>query len=396
MFKQNADSALITAVMPVASAQRTVAAVTSRAGANLLAWTARGTELHDHWWKRWLPAVSPERTALSAIVPQQDAPAVVDEIVEVARLHQQATGAVFSIPCEHSYFGDGYHCWQETPSATANESMAGRLAIIHCIVDHRLSDRVSRAAIAAGAHGPIVYYSEGRGIRDRLGWLRITKEPEKEVLTVIADEGDAEDIFDAMAAAGQLHLPGRGFMYRQDADRGLFNLPSRFSHHHYAANMQQIINAIDHLAGHTHWRDQAVADVGIGGRSAGIGLRPQASTLEDQRCLTTIVNRDDLATVMDLLLDAGAPGLNVHHGRLLAELAGHAEEHLAGARINEEYSVLRCITSTGRVSKLAEVMENNAASLGVRDLCVLVTAAPKVATYIPGATDYRAPGLRVA
>jgi len=396
MFKNDSASSIITTVLPPMSATRVIAGITARPDASLLSWTARGTVLHDHWWKRWFPPVSPARTALSAIVPAADAGSVVDEIVEVGKLHQQATGAVYSVPCEHTYFGADYHRWPSLPHSQGAITAGGNLGVIHCIIDHRLSDRVARSAIAAGAHGPIVYYCEGRGLRDRLGWLRITKEHEKEVLTVIADPGDVEDVFDAMAVAGQLHLPGRGFMYRLEVDRGLFNLPSRFSHHHYPANMQQIINAIDHLAGHTHWRDQSAADIGGGGRSAGLGIRTPASTLEDQRCLTAIVNRDQLVTLMDLLLDAGAPGLNVNHARFVARDDEEGEEHLAGARINQEYGLLRCVTDTNRTAHLASVIEQHAATAGVTDLCVTVTRAPRVATYLPGTTDFRSPAVQAA
>ncbi len=396
MFRNDSPSSMITTMLPPASANRVIEAITARPGTSLLSWTARGTVLHDHWLKRWFPPVSPARTALSAIVPEAEAAALVDEIVEVGRLHQQATGAVYSVPAEHTFFGADFHRWPGSSQSAPAKAAAGNLGIIHCIVDHRLSDRVARAAIAAGAHGPIVYYCEGRGLRDRLGWLRITKEHEKEVLTVIADPGDVEDVFEAMAVAGQLHLPGRGFMYRLNVDRGLFNLPSRFSHHHYPANMQQIINAIDHLAGHTHWRDQSAADIGGGGRSAGLGIRMRASTLEDQRCLTGIVNRDQLQVLMDLLLDAGAPGLNVNYARFVARDDDGSEEQLYGARINQEYGLLRCVTDVERAAHLARVIEEGAAQAGVSDFCATVTEAPRVATYLPGATDFRSPVVQAA
>lgn len=396
MFRNDVPCSLVTAVLPTASANSAVEAVSARTGAGLLAWKARGTALHDHWWKRWLPPISPARTVLSAVVPRAEAGPLVDELIDVGRLHQQATGAVFSTPCEHGYFGTDYQPWQNARPAATAEVPAGELEVIHCIVNHAVADRVARAAIAAGAHGPVVYYCEGRGLRDRLGWLRITKEAEKEVLTVIVDQADVEDVFDAMAAAGQLHLPGRGFMYRLVVDRGLFNLPSRFSHHHYPANMQQIINAIDHLAGHTHWRDQSAVAVGSSGRGAGLGLLPKASVLEDQRCLTAIVNRDQLTPLMDLLLDSGAPGLNLNHARFAARDGGDEAEHLAGARVHEEYTVLRCVTDGEVIERLASAVDSSAPAAGVTDLCVTVSCAPRVATYVPGATDYRRSDLQVA
>ena len=160
------------------------------------------------------------KTMVPLLAPTDEVPHLVSTIVERARLHQQATGAVFSTPCDHAYFGSEFNVWpsrDDTPAAKSAHNLTENLNIIYCTVGHKLSDRVSKAAISAGAHGPIVYYGEGRGLRDRLGWLRITKEHEQEVLMVIADESDADQVFDAMAKAGELHLPGRG---RSEERRG--------------------------------------------------------------------------------------------------------------------------------------------------------------------------------
>ena len=250
---------------------------------------------------------------------------------------------------------------------------------IYAILDPKHSDKVSKAAIRAGAHGPIIYFSEGKGLRDRLGWLRITKESNKEVLMVISDNADADEVFAAMAKAGELHLPGRGFMYRLSIDKGMFNLPSRVSHHHYPANMQQIIHAIDHLSGHSHWRDQVAFDVGNQGRGAGIdALNPSATQHTPQVCLTSVVHRDCVRDLMALLMSAGAPGLNVSYARLLASAQGEA---IAGARINEEYGLLRCIVDAPLGESLCKAIEDQAESAKLRDICVTVNSVGGVATY---------------
>lgn len=293
MFEVSHPYSTVTAILPDLTADKVAHEVVAADGTSALLWQARGTLLRDNWWDRWVPPVSPGKTVMQMLVPAAEVRRVVGTISDAAKLHQQASGAVFSTPCDHVYLGAGYHAWPQPdspPGAVANTAgLREKLSVIFCTVDHERSDRVARGAIDAGAHGPIVYYVEGRGLRDRLGWLRITKNAEKEVLMVIADEADVEEVFDAMAKAGALHLPGRGFMYRLSIDTGLFNLPSRLSHHHYAANMQQIITAIDHLAGHTHWRDQTVFSVG--GNGKGIGLQapvnPDAGT--DHVCITATV-----------------------------------------------------------------------------------------------------------
>ena len=391
MFETRHAVSVVTAALPNASARRVLPEIMEEADASALAWNARGTLLHDHWLRRWLPPISPAKSMLQMLVPDDSVGRLVRTIVEQARLHQQATGTVFSTPCEHAYFGSDYHVWPAREGAAAvndSEGLTEDLNVIYCVVGHKTSDRVAKAAINAGAHGPIVYYCEGRGLRDRLGWLRITKEHEQEVLMVLADEADVEEVFDAMAVAGSLHLPGRGIMYRLNIGKGMFNLPSRVSHHLYDANMQQIINAIDHLEGHTHWRDQSVFSVG-GGRGVGIeSLNATRSILEDQVCLSAVATREHCPEVMDMILDAGARGVNVTYGRFTALGEG---EQLAGARVNDEYGMLRCITDADTAAAIGSVVEAQAETRKLSDLCVFVNPVPAVATYVPGARDFREP-----
>jgi nitrogen regulatory protein P-II 1 len=261
------------------------------------------------------------------------------------------------------------------------------MSLICAVVGHQQSDKVAKAAVNAGAHGPIVYYSEGRGIRDRLGWLRITKETEKEVLMVLADEADVEQVFNAMAKAAELHLPGRGFMYRLPITQGLFNLPGRVSNQRYTANMQQMINAIDHLAGHTDWRDQTVFAVGGSGKGVGLNVAiANSSNDQPHVCLSAIAKRDDTQRLMDMMLDAGAPGLNLNFANFSAAQEG---DLVAGARINQDYGILRCVVTRELAPSICNAISQQAEPAGITDLCLMQIAAPRVATYVPGRIDFR-------
>ena len=153
--------------------------------------------------------------------------------------------------------------------------------------------------------------------------------------------------------------------------------------------MQQIINAIDHLAGHSHWRDQGVFHVG--GEGKGVGLTflesEDVPAVEDQLCITAIVNRDNAQPLMDLMLDAGAPGLNVSYSRLTAgDDAGAAQ-----LRINEEFAFMRCITERRLAERICGSIDASAEEQDICDLCVLTHPVSRVATYVPGLKDYRAP-----
>ncbi|MEM7081014.1 MAG: hypothetical protein AAF513_20545, partial [Pseudomonadota bacterium] len=259
--------------------------------------------------------------------------------------------------------------------------------VTFCIVSPSLSDRISRAAINAGAHGPIVFLSEGRGLRDRLGWLRITKEREKEVLMVIAEEDKADQVFNAMAKGGELHLPGRGFMYRLPIDRGVYNLPSRAAGRRQEASLQQIIHAIDHLQGHTHWRDRSLLELGGDGVSTEMVTNHTSRFLDDHYRVFAMVSRSQLQPLVDLLLDSGAPGLNFN----VARAVGGAHAYEAGeVHLNSEYALVRSICDEATAQRMAVAIEGDSATRGVTDVCVSISSVDRVATYVPGHIDYRA------
>ncbi|MEO0973670.1 MAG: hypothetical protein AAFX85_11300 [Pseudomonadota bacterium] len=396
MFTQQHELSVVTAVLPTTVAEHVVEVLHARSHRAMLVWNARGTTVRDRWYARWLPPVSPAKEMLQLVVPQADVDTVLATIATEGRLHMQATGAVFAVRCESALRGEAFSCPGDecngsTPAAESSEGLRHNLHLLSCVVSHQYSERVARAAIEAGGHGPVVHYVEGRGLRDRLGWLRITKEHEKELLMVLADEEDGEEIFDRMAHVGEFHLPGRGIMYSMEIDKGMFNLPGLISHHHRAASMQQIINAIDHLQGHSHWRDQSVFDVGTGGRGAGMKFAAPRRSIDNQMTLSAIVRRDDVSTIMDILLDAGVPGLSLNYSRI-AEPQEERASAASPARVSREYAHLRCVTDHFAAERVCSALEEGAAKAGVDDLFAYTTTVPRVAAYVPSKRNYRKAG----
>jgi nitrogen regulatory protein PII len=402
MFNSNHHISLITAALPVPSANAVIKKLTDDKLTDVLVSKARGTVLRDHWWKSWVPPISPSKSLLHMVVPAHDVDRVVNTVIVEGRLDMQSTGAVFSTPCESSYIGtefENLHMKEVLNTTTDSDKLSENLSAIFCCVSHKLSDTIAKAAINAGGHGPVVYFAEGKGLRDRLGWLRITKDSEQEILMVLADNSDVEAIFTAMAKAGEFHLPGRGFMYRIPIDKGMFNLPSRVANPHYTANTQQIIHAIDHLAGHTHWRDQSAFDVGGQGKGAGLNIGKQNDQQQTNHvCFSTVVNRDQSQKTMDLMLDAGAPGLNISYSQYVSM---HEDEHektdLVHTHINNEYATIRCITNQKTADLVTDALESQAEIKGIKDICVLAHVVPRIAKYIPGTKDHRKkPKLAIA
>ncbi|MEM7377841.1 MAG: hypothetical protein AAF460_10085 [Pseudomonadota bacterium] len=377
----------LTTVLPTGVADRVLDRVIADCPSPTFCATARGTLLHDHWLKRLFPPISPVKTLIELVLPSDDVDAMTDAIVRESRLDQQAVGAIFSVDYELAWASAG------SPVKTAEASHRERsqtrtgdqaLRILFCVVGHAQSEKVAKAAIEHGAHGPIITYAEGRGLRDRLGWLRITKDHEQEVLMILADEEDVDDLIDVVAKAGEFHLPGRGFMYSMPIAKGMFNLPSRVAGHHHAASMQQVIHAIDQLSGHTNWRDQAIFDVGVNGRSSGIKAANSASQYQhDRRCLSLITTRSDLQRVTDVLLDLGAPGLNISFIRRAQRDTAHA--------VHDEWVKVQSVLEHALSQRVFDEITTGAEDNGLDNVFIGMTPVPLVACYVPGKKDYRQP-----
>ncbi|MEO0575086.1 MAG: hypothetical protein AAF004_06450 [Pseudomonadota bacterium] len=352
------DASAVTAILPAHRYQKVIKEVVAPLGLQALSWRARGTLLKDSWLERFLPPISPGKIMFRALVPEAISRSVVQDIAATACLHQQATGAVFAERCHGLVVGDEASITWPTLAANVagdGHALSSDLGLICCIVDKEQTDRLSRAAIMAGAHGPVVHLVEGRGLRDRLGWLRITKMHDKDVLLILCAKSEAEAVFHEMAVAGELSKPGRGFMYRLDVEEGIFNLPSRVSSRHYAANVQQIINAIDHLSGHTHWRDGGLRAVGAGVQSSGLKLGSSNDTDRPQLlCLSAIVPRDDHDNFIEFALDCGAKGVNFGFAHRDSAMVSDASVSV----IQQDYALIQCVANRDVIQKIRTAGKN--------------------------------------
>ena len=222
-FVSNNNVSLVTAILPQDIANRVIDAVFQQGERKALIINARGTLMRERWYQALIPMVSPEREFIQFLVPDLEVDRFMRGIVTTANLHLPGAGAVFAVPCDEVVHTADYELWArsdwESDTFDASKVLKENLTAIFCIVQKGGTEAVSRAAMQAGAHGPIVFYCEGSGLRDRLGWLRITKNNEKEVLVAIVDNADAIAVTEAMVDAGDIDLPGRGSLPRADPER---------------------------------------------------------------------------------------------------------------------------------------------------------------------------------
>lgn len=99
------------------------------------------------------------------------------------------------------------------------------VALITCIVQRGIADKVIAAARDAGAQGATVYYARGYGVRERLGVLGVAVDAEKEVINIVVSTEQADRVFERMYLEGKLDTPGMGFIYMTRLEKAATYIP---------------------------------------------------------------------------------------------------------------------------------------------------------------------------
>ena len=99
------------------------------------------------------------------------------------------------------------------------------VALITCVVQRGIGDRIVQAAQDAGAQGATTSYARGTGVRERLGLLGLAIEVEKEVVNILVASDQVDRIFERIYIAGQLDTPGMGVMYVTPLEKAATYIP---------------------------------------------------------------------------------------------------------------------------------------------------------------------------
>ena len=87
------------------------------------------------------------------------------------------------------------------------------VAQITCVVQKGMADTINQSLLAAGIQGATVHAGVGTGIRERMGFLGVAVEVEREIVTVLVSKDQTDRIFERMYLAGRLDTPGMGYIY---------------------------------------------------------------------------------------------------------------------------------------------------------------------------------------
>ncbi len=386
-FLTHKNISVVTAILPKQTSQACIESVFTLGDQNVLLMHARGTLVRDSWYHSFLPVLSPEKDFLQFLVPDLEVDFIMEQVINKGHLYLPGAGAVYSIPCDEVIHTEDFHLWSELDAHEEKEehnaslNLRENLSAITCILGEEQTDVVSRAALQTGAHGPIINYCHGRGLRDRLGWLRITKKSQQEVLTIIADNNDADTIIESMVEAGRIDMPGRGFIYRMPVQKGLINIASTYGNRSYGANMKQMISAIDTLMGSGQWRQQNVIVQGGSTKIAGLNLqgkiKPRPS-LQNQIGLSCVIARKHVETMLNAASDAGATGAYVSYAKFIE---AECKKTSTGIKLNREDGVIRFVHNETLSEQVLESMKVAVIKHDMHNVCFYKRQVGKVITY---------------
>ncbi|MEM9444593.1 MAG: P-II family nitrogen regulator [Verrucomicrobiota bacterium] len=385
VFHNRHGYCLVTAILPRHSTHRVLEEVLESGAAYAFTINARGSLIKNRWYQSFFPTLSPEQEILNFMLPLSDADHLMEQIVMAGNLRNYGAGSIFAVQFNELICAEDYPLWEAGKYTYESTSYDIRfkknLVAIHHIAQKEDTDAITRAAIHAGAQGLTISFMRGIGIRDRLGLLRVTKNHEKELITVVVDEYDVDAIFQAMAQAGHVDQAGRGFVYQMPICKGLTNLSSVFHPEKHSASIQQIVRAIDEIQGNTHWRANQLL---IHDPKASEFKDDNRHTIKKAVALGAVCHRKDTEMLLDKALEFGVPGASVGNWRL-AEAKAKCTE--GGLRMNREFSCIMMILDAEVIDPLRDVLQEVISDSGMKETCFFTIPAPIAKTFVSPSSE---------
>jgi nitrogen regulatory protein PII len=94
--------------------------------------------------------------------------------------------------------------------------MSTKWKMITIIVNTGYADDIMDAARKAGARGGTVTRARGTGTEEDAKFLGVQIVPEKEMILILSESGNADKIVEAISSLKCLEEPGIGIIYTQD------------------------------------------------------------------------------------------------------------------------------------------------------------------------------------
>ena len=247
---------------------------------------------------------------------------VTEEIVRSAQMEIPGRGTVFTQDAvEHAGSGAPARITAAPADDGGEVTLLSDLTLMTFVLSTAGSgERVAEVALELGTGVPIITYGTGTGIRDRLGLLRITVPPEKELVHLLVPAADTDGLLRQLIEENSLNRPGSGFVFCTAVREGLLDTRLLIGPQEHAATMEQVVAAIDKLSAGAGWRRRFSDDDGSGYR-----------LIRDHTEISMLCPEELLDRYVDAAREAGAMGATVSRVRQLS-LDGSAAGDAARAR----------------------------------------------------------------
>lgn len=97
--------------------------------------------------------------------------------------------------------------------------MENSMELITVVVQRKDGQKAIDAALRSGAPGVTSFYGRGTGVRQKLNFLGMFIEAEKQVILIATNKDKVEKILGGIVKELDLEKPGRGFAYVQTISR---------------------------------------------------------------------------------------------------------------------------------------------------------------------------------
>jgi len=357
-FQPCAGYSIVSLVIPQGRLHDCLEAVLDEWPYQAMHFDCRGTLLRENWLQNFLPSMNPECEFLQFMVKDCDIEPFMQYCQELNDLRLPGAGAIFSTPCtdviSNAPMVTDIPAAFDIPTlddeASAVEFKQNHYAVFALLQSGR-TEQAIKAAMQAGSHGPIVYFVEGRGTRDRAGWLKITKNPYEEVVMVLVEDLDRASVIEALVNAGRVGTLGGGVVFDMPLSNAMVSLPTSVGNRSQRSTNEQITSAIDELMGNTDWRNQRSLEA----------LMEKVQSSQAQQHLNTssvllcaLLPRKYANAFLDHVLIVGIPGANVTYPKLFSSNDADDNKKVS---IHHELVQVRMVVPEDKAAEFSDALQ---------------------------------------
>lgn len=155
--------------------------------------------------------------------------------------------------------------------------------LVFVLSNNSSAEKLAKLAINLGICVPLLTYGESNDVRDKMGLIRITVSPLKELVHLVLPEQDSQNIISLLMDEFQMKK-GAGAIYNSPATSGVVDTRMLLGKQNSAASVDQVIAAIDGLKNDTKWRKRTDVDI-----------KPKGFTpiLAEDQCEIALISEDD-------------------------------------------------------------------------------------------------------